>query len=81
MNTDLLELLFLSRLLMASWDEVAQETRTRLERAQKWSGVIRDKMVRTGVKQELGRQVAPVFQKLLGFIPSQEQAGKAVGEN
>ena len=34
-NIDLLEVLFLSRFILPSWDKVAQGTRIQLERAQK----------------------------------------------
>lgn len=37
---------------MTSWKEVAQETRTHLERAWKLSSTIRDKTVRTESEQE-----------------------------
>lgn len=49
---DLLEVLFLSRLIMAFWDEVAQETRTQLERVQKWSHIIGGRMARSRGRQE-----------------------------
>lgn len=55
-------------------DEVAQETRTQLERVQKWSHIIGSRMARSRSRQEWGRCLDLVFQKLLGFTPSQEQA-------
>lgn len=72
-NIDLLEVLFLSRLIMASRDEVAQETRTRLEKGTEteWRNWRQDGRARSG--QECGKRVTPVCLKLPGFPPSQEQ--------
>lgn len=46
------EVLFLRRLILASWDEVAPETRTQLERPQKWSSIITGRIVRRRGKNE-----------------------------
>lgn len=38
-------MLFLSEVFADSWDKVAQETRTQLERTQEWVGITGDKML------------------------------------
>lgn len=48
--------MFLSRLILTSWDQVAQETRTQLERAQRGSRIIGGRMVRARRRQEWGRR-------------------------
>lgn len=72
-NVDLLEVLFLSRLIMGSWDEVAQETRTRLEKGTEteWHNWRQDGRARS--EQECGKWVNPACLKLPGFPPSQKQ--------
>lgn len=72
-NVDLLEVLFLSRLIMASWDEVVQETRTRLAKGTEteWHNWRQDGRARG--ERECGRRVNPACLKLPGFPPSQEQ--------
>lgn len=51
---DLLEVLLLRRLIMASWDVVAQETRIRLERVQKQSGIIEGRVAGLGENKNEG---------------------------
>lgn len=70
-NIDLLEVLFLSRLILPSWDKVAQGTRIQLERAQKGGGIIGGRMVRAigvGKNEEGGWTL--YFKSSYGSLPA-----------
>ena len=70
---NLLEALFLSRLILTSWDQVAQETRTQLERAQRGSRIIGGRMVRARRRQEWGRRWVLYVRSSYASLPARSR--------